>query len=844
MSDILQILQDEKLIGIQWDKVHMQRVLVEVLTLFQNQSKRISELEGKLESTVNKGAIEDVSVVIDKHIQKYNSDLYDVKKLIEANHKDSINSVEELKEWTETSNLGIIAEARRLITNEIENLPKAKPSTPGPDPNMQNRIESIEKTLDGVRLEVESHQYAKANKSKAKEELTSVKIATLETRIENMERRISNYPELESDLNTLILQFPAVTKRLERKVNDCIAAVEGAPGLAKLPITPVPVSNIPDLKPVVIENIKKPEHDNEKNQTKENELSKNTNTKSSPKVITEAFEPVFPKIPSPEISTVLPELDPATIPQTLTPPPEKVTEDKKTITPPISSYPSIKSSKELEKNSSSTFSITTLPTEPVVQVIETHTYKTELSSSMRVVSEIEWIKSMIQQHHDAIRQVQQSIRGQQDNFDTITENVMRINTTHNQRIAQLAQQQLQQHSDNESMRKQILDQMNSLQQRVLTLSTVKPVETIPVHAHPTPSPSLSSRGKQLSPKTSSRKKPESLPPLNNKVQQSTTTDETVQAKKDTERKSTRKKSERKNPEEEEEEAIPEPESPKPRKKFTFTMSHFTANVKEEPVPVMVTQIHQSTSNMNVFSHIDLFTSNPPRPQIKQPIRATQNSDTSTGDGMENLPSPPPSIKERNKQTIIIEGQRIRIPNSQNQRPQSSLEPESIQIPEGMLEDRVVEVARKVMKSLSGTLQDDLNVKAEGMQKNVDKVITLIDGKIDREFVERMFNKFRVMLNEMNDKIDNLQCSFLNWITRDELEIVLQKFLGMLVEANDAAATKQKFNCLLCGKPRSHLNGMIDLEKPLLETSQKPRIRSSVNTSLKKPRKTSDGPLEV
>jgi hypothetical protein len=125
----------------------------------------------------------------------------------------------------------------------------------------------------------------------------------------------------------------------------------------------------------------------------------------------------------------------------------------------------------------------------------------------------------------------------------------------------------------------------------------------------------------------------------------------------------------------------------------------------------------------------------------------------------------------------------------------------------MIEDKVAVVARRTVTLLAENAKNELISQSKQVQKAVDEMITKVEGKIDRDFVERLFNKFRVMLGEVNEKVETIQCSFLEWVTRDELELVLQKFLGVVREVNDAAGTKVKYNCLLCGRPRQHLAGM-------------------------------------
>jgi hypothetical protein len=124
---------------------------------------------------------------------------------------------------------------------------------------------------------------------------------------------------------------------------------------------------------------------------------------------------------------------------------------------------------------------------------------------------------------------------------------------------------------------------------------------------------------------------------------------------------------------------------------------------------------------------------------------------------------------------------------------------------GYLERFRVEVLREVQLKL----------------KVVDTVISKIDTKIDRDFVERMFNKFRVVVGEVKSKVDQVQCTLMSWVTREELKEVLEKFAEQLAEVKDTAGAKSRYRCLLCGKPRTHLSGMIvgagleeiDAEKP-------------------------------
>lgn len=126
-----------------------------------------------------------------------------------------------------------------------------------------------------------------------------------------------------------------------------------------------------------------------------------------------------------------------------------------------------------------------------------------------------------------------------------------------------------------------------------------------------------------------------------------------------------------------------------------------------------------------------------------------------------------------------------------------------------------EIEEKVDKAIKMSIVGYLDrAKAETAKeiqnglKVVDTIASKIDTKIDRDFVERMFNKFRVVVADLKEKIQQVQCTFMGWVTREELQEVLEKFVDQLADVNDTAVGSSKYKCLLCGKPRTHISGMI------------------------------------
>ncbi|EAX92212.1 hypothetical protein TVAG_132570 [Trichomonas vaginalis G3] len=138
---------------------------------------------------------------------------------------------------------------------------------------------------------------------------------------------------------------------------------------------------------------------------------------------------------------------------------------------------------------------------------------------------------------------------------------------------------------------------------------------------------------------------------------------------------------------------------------------------------------------------------------------------------------------------------------QNAQAQPSISQDEIQ-------ERVDAAIRNTLTGFIDRVKKTVAEQIEEGIKPIHKVQAMIETKIDRDFVERIFNKFRVLIGELKDRVDNFQMNFQNWITREELEEVLNRFSTTLQEVKDTAGTSSKYKCLLCGRPRTHLAGMI------------------------------------
>ena len=831
-----------------YDKGYLQKVLGEILNLFQNQTKRIDAIDAQLPLFATKDKVADLSneiCEIEERLIKQINEVSDKFSNLEENTKKQI---QQINEHIDTSNLDILAETKRYLNSEIENFAPAFKSDKNPlEEKFDNLMDDFEKLKEEFRNlpTVQQDERTTALEGDVKD---------IKAKLNQLIIQLKSYPDIENDVNNLVLQFPAVTKRMERKVNDMIDLVEtgrlvnsasssklsGTRSQNRSTVSPYSSgTNLPQVKDSYLKSKSPNSSDSEtlssgvfdkKNTSLPPLISQSTNdnnNKSSDKPPTPAETPK-PHEEEEEKKEENKGIESSTV-ELL--PLEKINNQGPTIEllqelgEPPSSRP--------VNDDDDAFQVR-LKNGGRVEIHETHTYKTEMQSSMRIVSDIEWLKAAIQQHHEAIRQVQQNMRTQADNFDALNENLIKANQAQNSKIVRMAQQIHGNGESIDSTKKQVIDYINQFQNKLLymihrdipqngvDLSTSSSYETLDTSEQNSGTP----QPRRI------RKRIDALPPLPANIVKNYEPDEQP-------RKSSGRKSSILSKDNEKKESSREP-SPKEHH-FTFTFTHFSTNDDNQYLMSKI-DTTPTTAGMKVFSHIDLFNSVPtplpkrkPSPMPRKPQLQTKETSTSFGNDDE-LESPPPEDVPEKKTKVIIDKVRIGSRTPQRMRSPSSSDDDehlSYELQQELVEEKVGKEARKVVAGLAVSIQDNVNNKLAEMQKEVDKAVNLIDNKIDRTFVEKMFDKFRIMMKEINDKIDGLQCSFLDWVTRDELEMVLQRFMNILNNKSDSAGTTSKFTCLLCGRPKDHLSGMLmESLQPVPMTASKPRtaVRTSAQVS--------------
>ena len=820
MTELSSLAHAEHLIELNFDSDRFKTIFKEILTVFQTQNTKIENISNSLVDCVTNeefrayasktdSSTHLLSDKIDQHTRDIQY-LQNVQKTTESS----------LREAIEAATLTALNESKRYFQAEMS--AKATPaiSKTNSTTNLGNsnivdfdsKINNIEARIAAIEADNNAMHKQITDQLQFDPDFITCRMTSAENALKTIEKQLETYPNVQSDLTNLCLVFPQTVSRLETKITTIADQLENLPrGTAiNVPISSTPGSALRSAKEVF-------------NESKSTPMSQVVNealqSNKSLKKLEEIEDVKIDELKSNEI-TDLPDLDDI-----------KFIPGKKIELPPdLPTLGDVPDTTKLGKTTTKTqmSEVKALPSvetsridgaDGVVQIIENRTYTTEMQSSMRVVTELQWTKQMIAQHHDAIKQLQASLRTQHSNYETMNENIIRVNTTINNRISQLAQQALQVRQENDEMRRSLFDQMNGVKRKIAKVTSDNQRQQ-----------QLSTQSGPIQPVQTSTPKVQKnklsrpvLPPLSMPYNETTYNEEEEEKSSS----SSSKKEEKKDNKSQQPEPVPMPqvrvilpEKPVIRsRKQNFLIVDIQGESPQQPPPVIIKQpekkeekiiIHvQSTPNEK--KHVEVKPKPSPKPNLTPSAAQLQQIEAE-----EYVPPEREKPKyDKPIQQIILKMAGSKRPRSAGGASNGSAAPIQAVGGGAMTEDLeagIKVVARKAVSALVSQVKQSIKEEIEEIRKIGVSQNALIDKKVDREFVEKVFDKLRIMMNSFNEQLENMQCSFLNWVTRDELEIVLQQFAAKLND-DDSSVTTSKYTCLLCGHPKQHLAGMINKTKP-------------------------------
>ena len=107
-----------------------------------------------------------------------------------------------------------------------------------------------------------------------------------------------------------------------------------------------------------------------------------------------------------------------------------------------------------------------------------------------------------------------------------------------------------------------------------------------------------------------------------------------------------------------------------------------------------------------------------------------------------------------------------------------------------------------------------------------EAMSALDRKIDRDYVERLFDKFRFLVHGLNERVKELANVNGDYATREDVALLAQCLKQMPRGKRPATALKKGPGCLFCGKAREGIVGEISPRTAAM--AGKPAVGSVLN----------------
>jgi septal ring factor EnvC (AmiA/AmiB activator) len=826
MSQILSIIQEERLASINWDTRYILNVLNTIMHVLREHEDRLDAHDQQLPLLTEKTYSEHLNQQLIAMNSEVSHEFENTRKKIGKVESDVDRKLESLRTFVENESLAHLGEARRLITVELSNY---VPTLSSSDPivhSLTDKIGKMQREMDEnaqkvARLADDVDERATPPmEARPASGQGAIRIPHLERRVDDIEKMIYTFPRVESDLRTLQLQFPAVCKNLDRKINELLAEKAkvdeetAAPPKPSRPTPPEPVRPPAETPP--------------------------------PQTWRTAPPPPPPQESPPRSRTPSsPSRPPIT---TTSPPPPPPKEDTLARTTPAVS-PSNSGGGAAASNPVASQDTRPSAVRPAAE--PQPVYTTDIRPSAKVLAELDWARSLIQQHHESIRSLQFAQRSMQEGLENLTDLVKKELAATSGRIAQVQGQLTTFQTANAHGHKQLSDTISAIAADLKALERARPPQpAAPPVPHEIHARVPRSMPEEPAPVPQQQPAAPKEPPAAEPVAQAT------QPRPSIARMAPLVQNAPPAPAREELGFItmgsldrPLPGGPG---RFILQTVHFSMNLGHYRAPSIASAINTAFPRSRL-DRVTVADAPPGLPIADQPLPPDHLSVSGAAQATVQPQVAPATSGDRiwdvrDVQTSPADGGGScqfqfrystppRVAIISRRRPHPDLD---LPFSQEVIEERVSTFARRVVTLLADGVKADLNREAAEFRKAADTMVSMMDQKIDREFVERMFNKFRVMLTELNEKIENLQCSFLEWVTRDELELVLSKFAAVVGDVQDSAVAHAPYECLVCGRKRLHVAGMLiggdppETGRPKTAVTQSaPRPRRPVPTAVDK-----------
>lgn len=205
-----------------------------------------------------------------------------------------------------------------------------------------------------------------------------------------------------------------------------------------------------------------------------------------------------------------------------------------------------------------------------------------------------------------------------------------------------------------------------------------------------------------------------------------------------------------------------------------------------------------------------------QPLIVEPTPTTTSiknqNDQPTSAGLKKLPPIlPPSPSSQNENNQTVENQHLSSSSSRNQKDENSHGYFNNVVQQTINELSVLNAAENVDEHILNLVIEVRSQLLQIIDKNtlrLNSIESKIDNFVDKDYVQKFFQKMRCIITEINSNMTTMKQLIPERVTKEEMQNLIEELYHALTSDQETSGGTTSYRCLLCGRPKTSISGMI------------------------------------
>lgn len=134
-----------------------------------------------------------------------------------------------------------------------------------------------------------------------------------------------------------------------------------------------------------------------------------------------------------------------------------------------------------------------------------------------------------------------------------------------------------------------------------------------------------------------------------------------------------------------------------------------------------------------------------------------------------------------------------------------------QVPQPVQDLTVLNVPNSIDKEVLQLILDvrtQLMLQVDNNTQRLNELESKADSYVDKEYVSKFYTKMRIVITETHDQVEQIKNKEPDRVTKEDLHRAMEDLYAALAKDESTSGGTQSYRCLLCGRPKTAISGMI------------------------------------